>query len=566
MNYSRWQKRCVKINHKRLCMIPLFALLLIGCDGEDGKKEEVSSYKPEEQDIPRAVCKASALSSKNIVFPYASNAELRTSQGDPLYKNQWHLDQANSSAGGDANVAPVWAQGIKGHGVVVAVVDDGLEINHEDLAANIEPGKSINYLSNELAENDPTPLPGSGNYHGTAVAGVLAARDYNEVGGRGVAPRASLVGYNMLQRSTFSNAASAMLSNQDIVSVSNNSWSFAADDTGELVASSALWRNAILNGVNGRSGKGISYVFAAGNGGENNVDNSNYDGYVNNRYVLAVCSVGNLGKKAAYSEKGANLWLCAPSLGNAGKGITTTDLSGNEGLNPSPESGDYGDTNYTYRFGGTSSSAPLVSGVIALMLEKNPDLGWRDVRMILARSAVKNDPSDEDWVTSPGDYPYNINHKYGFGTVDAASAVSMVDGWRILADEEVFKTAPSELNRLIPDNGQVIDNILVNENYLVEYVDVIVDIDHADIGDLTITLTSPMGTRSILSETHDCQNECGIAEQCQSAFDYWSFGVARHLEEHSQGEWKLSVADKKSGTQGKIKSWQLKIYGRLKGE
>ena len=576
MRYSHRKKCYVKINRGLLWSTIFLIMLLIGCGGESSKGN--SSYKPEEPDTARTICEAQ----ERGVMPYTATAGqeqtdiknqgvlttlTRASQGDPLYEYQWHLDQSNSSIGGDANVAPVWAQGVKGQGVVVAVVDDGLEINHEDLVANIEPGKSINYLSNERAEDDPTPLSGSGDYHGTAVAGVIAARDYNEVGGRGAAPRASLVGYNMLQRSTFSNAASAMLSNKDIVSVSNNSWSFAADDTGELVASNALWRNAVLNGTRARNGKGISYVFAAGNGGERNVDNSNYDGYVNNRYVLAICSVGNFGKKSSYSEKGANLWVCAPSLGNAGRGITTTDLSGNEGLNPSPDSGDYSNKNYTYRFGGTSSSAPLVSGVIALMLEKNPELGWRDVRMILARSAVKNDPTDAGWTISPGEYPYNINHKYGFGTVDAAAAVSMAEGWNILADEETFETLPSELNQIIPDrgNGQVIDHITVNKNYSVEYVDVIVDIEHADIGDLAITLTSPMGTQSVLSETHDCQNECGIAVQCQSAFDRWSFGVARHLEESSQGEWKLSVVDNRSGVRGEIKSWQLKIYGRPKG-
>ncbi len=559
MNDPHWQKQGKKIDSKRLGVIALFVIFLTACGSEDvdeGPKGPGS-------------CDVLNESSKSTVMSEIINSTPRASEGDPLYKKQWHLYQSNPSAGGDINVVPVWEQGIKGQGVVVAVVDDGLEINHEDLAANILPGKSMNYLSSiERAENDPTPLTGSGDYHGTAVAGILGARDYNGVGGRGVAPRVSLVGYNMLQKSSVLNAAHAMLNNKELVSVSNNSWSFAADDTGELVASNVLWRNAISAGVkSGNNGKGISYVFAAGNGGVNDVDNSNYDGYVNNRYVLAICSVGNYGKKAVYSEKGANLWLCAPSLGDAGVGITTTDLTSNEGLNPSSDHGnDYSNKNYTGRFGGTSSSAPLVSGVIALMLEKNPELGWRDVRMILARSAVKNDPTDAGWMVSPGSYPYNINHKYGFGVVDAAAAVSMAEGWSLLPDEKVFETAPSELNQLIPDGtGQVIDNITMSKDYTVEYVDVIVDIEHADIGDLTMTLTSPQGTKSILSETHDCQSECGVAVQCSSAFNRWSFGVARHLEESSLGEWQLSVVDEKSGTQGEIKYWQLKIYGQPKG-
>ncbi|MCF6236987.1 MAG: S8 family serine peptidase [Gammaproteobacteria bacterium] len=562
MNDSHWQKRDIKNKGRRLIVTLFFIISLATCGGDDNEE-------PSDNLGNTNHCEALNESRKSTTMSEIINITPRASQGDPLYKNQWHLDQSNSFVGGDINVTSVWAQGIRGQGVVVAVVDDGLEINHEDLVDNIALGKSLNYLSSEeRAESDPTPLPGSGDYHGTAVAGIVAARDYNSVGGRGVAPRASLVGYNLLQQSTFLNSAHAMLNNKDIVAVSNNSWSFAADDTGELVASHASWRNAIKSGVKARNGKGISYVFAAGNGGERNVDNSNYDGYVNNRYVLAICSVGNFGKKATYSEKGANLWVCAPSLGDAGIGITTTDLSGNEGLNPSSDSRDSSDKNYTYRFGGTSASAPIVSGVIALILEKNPDLGWRDIRMILARSAVKNDQADSDWKISSGDYPYNINHKYGFGAVDAAAAVLMAEGWSILEDEEIFETVPSELNQLIPDDDKspVIDTITVSENHIVEYVDVIVDIEHADIGDLTITLTSPMGTRSTLAETHDCQNECGVAVQCQSAFDQWSFGVARHLEERSQGEWQLSVVDNKTGIQGKIKSWKLKIYGRPTGE
>ena len=558
MNDSHWQKRGEKNDGRRLIVIALLVVFLATCGGENGPSQPPSI----------ASCNASNESPKSTITSEIINTTPRASQGDPFYKNQWYIGQSNNGAGGNINVTSVWEQGIKGQGVIVSVVDDGLEINHEDLAANIEPGKSLNYRFSEVrAENDPTPLPGSGDYHGTAVAGIIGSVGFNEVGGRGVAPHVSMVGYNMLQKSTLLNAAHAMLNNKEIVGVSNNSWSFAADDTGELVASHTLWRNAVKSGVKARNGKGISYVFAAGNGGERNVDNSNYDGYVNNRYVLAICSIGNFGKKAAYSEKGANLWVCAPSLGDAGIGITTTDLSGDEGLNPSPDSRDSNDKNYTYRFGGTSASAPMVSGVIALMLEKKPDLGWRDIRMILARSAIKNDQTDPDWTVSRGDYPYNINHKYGFGAVDAAAAVSMAEGWTILADEEIFETAYSEINQLIPDGKeQVIDTITVNENHIIEYVDVIVDIEHADIGDLTITLTSPAGTRSTLSETHNCQNECGIAVQCQSAFDQWSFGVARNLEEHSQGEWQLSVADKATGTEGRMKSWKLKIYGRPAGE
>src|SRR5512139_2540494 len=114
---------------------------------------------------------------------------------DPLFVNQWHLlntGQAGGTAGQDVNVSPVWnaTPGIKGSGVRIAVVDDGLEIAHEDLAANVVAGQSWNYVN---SNTDPTHVFAS-SAHGTSVGGVAAARDSNGVGGAGAAPRAGLVG------------------------------------------------------------------------------------------------------------------------------------------------------------------------------------------------------------------------------------------------------------------------------------------------------------------------------------------------------------------------------------
>ena len=134
--------------------------------------------------------------------------------------------------------------------------------------------------------------------------------------------------------------------------------------------------------------------FAAGNGAgtENNlpIDNVNYSGLVNNRFTLPICAVDALGKHIFYSEPGATLIVCASSKGTGLPGITTTDITGKLGFNRDNNfSNDFNNSDYTNKFSGTSASTPIVSGVVALILEANPSLGYRDVRKILSISAQK---------------------------------------------------------------------------------------------------------------------------------------------------------------------------------
>jgi uncharacterized protein YccT (UPF0319 family) len=196
---------------------------------------------------------------------------------DPLFGDQWHLLNtglqlgANSlpgKQGEDINVQPAWAV-TKGEGVRIAIVDDGLEMAHEDLASNVAAnGQSYNYVTlSSDPTNDPADLASG---HGTAVAGIAAARDLNNLGGSSVAPRATLVGYNFLQNSSASNEVDALTRNAVNVSVSSNSWG-NPDGTGNLAPSSATWQSAINTGLtNGRGGRGTVYVWAAGNGATGN--------------------------------------------------------------------------------------------------------------------------------------------------------------------------------------------------------------------------------------------------------------------------------------------------------
>ena len=178
---------------------------------------------------------------------------LTTAQSDPWYGCAWHLNNTNQFPGGagrDINVEEVWATTM-GAGIKIAVVDDGLHYAHEDLAPNVITARNHDYFGDDVFH----PL----ETHGTQVAGIIAARD-NDLGVRGVAPRASIYGYNVIEQGLPEDldAADAMARHKSDTAVSNNSWG----PPYTLGFTSAIWEEAIVDGVtNGFGGKGVFYVF-----------------------------------------------------------------------------------------------------------------------------------------------------------------------------------------------------------------------------------------------------------------------------------------------------------------
>ena len=479
---------------------------------------------------------------------------------DPLFACQWHLRQRN---GEDVNVVPTWNQGYTGEGITVAVVDNGMDWTHEDLVDNVDSSLNHDYTG----EGD---IHHPYAHHGTNVAGLIGARD-NDVGVRGVAPRATIYGYNLL--AGLASAASieleeaqiadAMGRNADVTAVSNNSW--GAVDGPEASPSSALWQLAVKNGVTrGYDGKGVFYVWAAGNGHRRG-DDANLDGFANFYAVTAACAVSGQGVRSSYSEMGASLWVCAP-----GGDFTPVD----DRLIVTVENSD----RYVYTFNGTSAATPIVSGVAALVREANPDLTWRDVKLILAETARKNDPTNPGWQDGARMYGlasdadrYHFNHEYGFGVVDAAAAVDLARSWTNLPPMQEASIRSAKIDRLIPDayDAASIETVTLTLTLnmdtgmdFTEFVEINTVFQHNSFRDLDIELESPSGAISRLAVPFDTFTDDDDPDD-----DYvpmrgpYRFGSAKHLGEDPNGVWTLRITDRFRLGIGILESWGITVYG-----
>jgi subtilisin-like proprotein convertase family protein len=482
----------------------------------------------------------------------ARQQQLRTMPNDPLVSSQWHLkyqSQSGAVSGADVNIESAWnygGTGYRGTGVVIGIVDDGLQVNHPDLITNVDTTNDKDWNG-----NDSDPSPGTGDDHGTSCAGNAAARGNNGIGVSGTAPEATLVGMRLIAAvTTDSQEAEAMAYLPDYVQVKSNSWG-PNDDGLTLEGPGPLALAALKNAAEtGRSGKGTIFMWAGGNGGDV-ADNSNYDGYANDIHTIAIAASDSQLGQAYYSEPGANIVVAAPSSSNGTTlGITTVDRTGTDGYNAS-SSANGGD--YTSDFGGTSSATPTSAGIVALMLQANPNLGWRDVQEILMTTATKISPTDSDWITNTAGF--HFNHKFGAGLINATAAVNASKTWTNLAAQTSTTSTQSGLSVTIPDNnstGISRQFVIGAPNLRTEQVTVTVNISHTNRGDLKVTLTSPSGTVSRLAEVHsDTGND----------YSNWTFSSVRNWGENSTGTWTLNISDGRSGTTGTLTSAALTVYG-----
>lgn len=451
---------------------------------------------------------------------------------DPLFSQQWHLPVIQAPE--------AWDAGFTGRGVTVAIVDDGVHWRHPDMTA-----RYLASASHDYNDGDSDPTPHMGDNHGTCCAGVTAATANNTHCGAGVAPDARIAGIRLIGGPSTDIMEAAALSHGD-AHIYSNSWG-PQDDGRRLAGPGRITREALAHNVRyGREGRGAIYIWAAGNGGHVG-DSCAYDGYASSPYTIAVGAIDSGNRASYYSEGCAALMCVAPSSGRNTPGITTIDVNVmGQGYEPAGEC--------TARFGGTSSACPTVAGVIALALQANPRLTWRDVQLLIAKTSAVVDERGGAYATNSRGYRHS--ERYGFGVVQARVLVETARTWQNVPQQRGFGSGVLSVHLPVPTDGT---SVCVQHTFagshitFVEHVLVRTSIRHPHRGRLRIRLRSPERIVSTLSSVHP--------DTTANIPSSWLFTSVRHFGESAvDGPWQLCVQSNDVNV-GTLESWQLAVFG-----
>jgi len=529
---------------------------------------------------------------------------------DPLYSAQrWVFDMIN--------VQDVWERGYRGTGIRVRINDNGVESSHPEFDDRFDVAGSCDHPApTSTTQQGKNAVEGS---HGTSVAAIVGGGAGNDRCSVGVAPAVTLSScyalngtgvlaekldsFDISQNSFGADGCARTQSQRDMgggdgdddgsSSTSSSSLlcpfehshepceacdfstrplsdaceagiisycksSFESDEAACLEFLDLLVQNGqcefdalssrdlqdLATGVlEGRDGKGVIYVFAAGNA----FVDSNFQGYTNSRLVITVAAVGKDGKHAPYSTTGASTFVSGP--GGDSSSYSNHVTAGVNG----------GCTNAGR---GTAFSSPVVSGVVALMLQANPELTWRDVQGILATTSrrVANDRDDDTaQINGAGLWHSNL---YGFGIVDAWAAVKAAETWIKYGREKQIVLESGFLD--LPLIDKVSSKILIpeqdDEGFVAGAVEVLLDLGHTSSDQLEIVLTSPSGTKSVLTPG-------GRPDDAALGGDErWKLLTVRNWNESPVGEWTLELLDTKQGdapTGCVDRPWELPDDGQI---
>uniref|UniRef100_A0AAQ4NZV3 Proprotein convertase subtilisin/kexin type 5b n=1 Tax=Gasterosteus aculeatus aculeatus TaxID=481459 RepID=A0AAQ4NZV3_GASAC len=470
---------------------------------------------------------------------------------DAKWSSMWyiHCNDDVHNCQSDMNILGAWKRGYTGKDVVVTILDDGIERNHPDLFQNYDPQASFDVNGNDM---DPMPRydATNENKHGTRCAGEVAAAANNSHCIVGIAYNAKIGGVRMLDGDVTDMVEAKSLSLQpQHIDIYSASW--GPDDDGKTVDGPAsLARQAFENGIRmGRKGRGSIFVWASGNGGRSR-DHCSCDGYTNSIYTISISSTAESGRKPWYLEECSSTLTTTYSSGeNYDRKIITTDLR----------------HRCTDSHTGTSASAPMAAAIVALALEANPLLSWRDVQHIIVKTSRAGHLSAPDWKTNAAGY--NVSHLYGFGLMDAEAMVKEAERWKQVptqhvcvesADRQIRTIRPEHVVRSVYKATGCTDNPNHHVIYL-EHVVVRITITHPRRGDLSINLTSPSGTKSQLLANR-------LFDHSMEGFKNWEFMTTHCWGEKAAGDWVLEIYDSPSQLRsqkvpGKLKEWSLVTYG-----
>ncbi|KAL2100373.1 hypothetical protein ACEWY4_004767 [Coilia grayii] len=382
---------------------------------------------------------------------------------DPKWDKMWYI-HCDHNCLTDMNVKGAWNKGYTGRGVVVTILDDGIERIHPDLKQNYDGRASWDFN-----RDDPDPSP---RYDATdenkSVSSFILSYIHHISPAHTICAKA---GIRMLDGDMSDMLEAQSLSfRPQYIDIYSASW--GPDDDGKTVdGPGSLARLALENGIRkGRKGRGSIFVWASGNGGRNK-DHCSCDGYTNSIYTISVSSTTQSGRKPWYLEECASTLATTYSSGDpTGNDVVTTDLR----------------QRCTEDHSGTSASAPMAAGIIALTLEANPLLTWRDVQHIIVKTSRRGHLSAPDWETNGAGY-------------DEAEGWTQVPPHRVCVDNVIYSNREIRADRVLRSSYT---SLGCNSHVVhLEHVAVRVTLLHPRRGDLSITLTSPSGTRSQLLAT-----------------------------------------------------------------
>lgn len=448
----------------------------------------------------------------------------------------------------DLNVLPLYRLGVTGRGVRIAVLDDGLEYTHDDLRNNYDP-----YISYDVNEGDEDPLPRyelSGiNGHGTRCAGEIAMEANNRKCGVGVAFEASIGGIKLLDGLVNDRIEGEALGYKtELVDIYTASWG-PADDGKSLEAPGRLAMEALERGIRmGRGGKGSLYVWASGNGGSKS-DDCGCDGYVGSIYTIAVCSASQTGRFPWYGEScPATLVTTYSSGAYHDQMIATTDLK----------------NTCTTRHTGTSASAPLAAGILALALQVNKNLTWRDAQHLIVwtseYSPLRENPG---WLRNSAGFWFNS--RFGFGLMNAYALVAASANWTTVPDKIICKVVTDEImdKRLAYGNmsrvrfevGEECQSAGKEISFL-EHTEIEVSLEYSLRGALQMRLTAPSGTKVQILKPRKLDDSA-------AGFQKWKFMSVASWGEDPRGTWILDIVDQTGpeGNSGTMRAFALILHG-----
>ena len=512
---------------------------------------------------------------------------------DPIVPSQWYLQNTGQrgAPGIDLNLLPIWGR-YSGKGVIIAVNDDGMDLEHPDLVANLLVNLAYDGARETLGQGFSSPNDPDANAHGTVVGSIIGMVSGNGLGGVGIASGAKIV--PALNAFEPGKTAKVFLSNLAAnASVSVNSWgddqAFAENFGASGSQSDREWGAALTRLVTeGRNGLGMVIGVSGGNERGNGAD-VGLSSFTGNKFTIAVGAVTHDGKPTDYSSPGASLLVTAPGgVGSEddtgidrGFGIASADVSGTGGYNKA--AGAAGD--YAFQNQGTSYSQPMVMAIAALMIEANPTLGFRDVSSILALTARKTDATNSSWVQQKGT-EWNLggmhfSRDFGYGLVDAAAAVRLAESWaggtNTMANWVSAEGISATPSGAIPDNPAT--NFIfeatatVARNITIERLEVDIGLTMALPNQLGAVLVSPSGTMHTLFDrplTRALESPGpGQAKAPTGPEKAWpgvfTMGLTAFMGESSAGTWSLRLLDLVTGETATFNSFAVRAWGKAPG-